>query len=342
MSAILDQTGSGWARHPLLRWLGRWGISIGSLAMGLVTLLVFRRGLPHVGWIVGYLLLLWLLFVVLMEARAPLEERGQRLVVSAAHYTIQSLYHNLLLFVLPGYYAAATLTSANALFLLAVVAGALVTAVDPWYRHVVHPRPWLEHLLLGFSIFAALNVALPLVGVRPIIALEGSAALAVLALVPAFRHSGAASWKRAHAWAVGLALLAVITVWYGRALVPPAPLFLARAVPARAVTLLEPVDPVESGSVPAATVTEWGGIAAYTAIYAPAGLSQAIEHVWYRNGALLARIPLATPVLGGRAQGFRTYSRNQELRPPLAGRYTVDVRTASGQLIGRLRFTVTP
>jgi len=28
--------------------------------------------------------------------------------------------------------------------------------------------------------------------------------------------------------------------------------------------------------------------------------------------------------------------------PPLAGRYRVDVVTASDQLIGRLRFTVTP
>lgn len=330
------------ARVPLLGWLGRWAISIGSLGLGLATLFVFRRGLPHVGWIVGYLLLLWLLFAVLAEARAPLEQRGRRLVVSAAHYTIQTLSHNLLLFVLPGYYAAATLTSANALFLLAVAAGALVTAVDPWYRHLVRPRPWLNHLLLGFSIFAALNVALPLVGVRPIIALEGSAALALLALAPAFRHSGAASWKQAHAWAAGLALLAVVAVWSGRALVPPAPLFLARAVAARAVTMLEPVDPVEGSSVAAATVAEWGGIAAYTAIYAPSGLSQAVEHVWYRDGELLTRIPLATPVLGGRAQGFRTYSRNQDLRSPLAGRYTVDVRTASGQLIGRLRFTVTP
>jgi hypothetical protein len=56
---------------------------------------------------------------------------------------------------------------------------------------------------------------------------------------------------------------------------------------------------------------------------------------------VLARIPLA-PVQGGRAEGFRTWSRRRDLRPPLAGRYTVDVVTASGQLIGRLRFTVTP
>jgi len=41
---------------PALRWLRRWGISFASLGGGLATLFVFRRGLPHVAWIIGYLL----------------------------------------------------------------------------------------------------------------------------------------------------------------------------------------------------------------------------------------------------------------------------------------------
>ena len=104
--------------------------------------------------------------------------------------------------------------------------------------------------------------------------------------------------------------------------------------------MLEPVDAID-GSISAATVAEWGELAAYTAVYAPGGLQQGIAHVWTRNGAVVARIPLS-PVRGGRAEGFRTWSRRTDLRPPLAGRYRVDVVTASDQLIGRLRFTVTP
>jgi hypothetical protein len=111
-------------------------------------------------------------------------------------------------------------------------------------------------------------------------------------------------------------------------------------VAARAVIDLTPVDVIQ-GSVPAATVAGWGELAAYTAVYAPGGLRQAIQHVWSRDGVPFARIPLA-PVRGGRTEGFRTYSVTRNLRPPLEGRYTVDVVTASGQLIGRLRFTVTP
>ncbi len=327
---------------PIVGWLGGWPISILSLMLGLAALFVFRRGLPHVAWIVGYLLLLWLLFVLITELRAPLHERGQGLVATVADYSIQTLYHNLLLFVLPAYYAAATLDSPNVIFPAMVAAGAVLTAIDPLYRRLVQPRPWLNHALLGFSMFAALNVALPLVRVRPFIALESSAVLSALALAPAFRR-GAGGWLRAHAHALGAALIGVALVWVvGRFVVPPAPLFLARAVLARDVVQMRPVDAVESAVIPAATVTEWNAMTAYTAVYAPAGIRQPIRHVWWRDQEQVAYVDLPTPVRGGRLQGFRTYSTYTDLKPPVAGRYRVDVVTASGQLIGRLRFTVTP
>ena len=52
-----------------LRWLRRWGISFASLTGGIFTLFVFRRGLPHVAWIIGYLLILWLLFALITQVR---------------------------------------------------------------------------------------------------------------------------------------------------------------------------------------------------------------------------------------------------------------------------------
>jgi len=321
-------------------WLRRWGASLASLALGLWTLFVFRRGTPHVALMVGYLLLLWLLVAVAAEIWAPEPNRRRRFVLTAVEYAIQTLYHNLLLFVLPAYWAASTLTSPNGGFVAAVVLAALLTAIDPWYMALVHRWTWVKHALLAFSVFAALNVALPLVGVRPFGALMGSAALAALGLTPALRRHMDMSWQRAATATLVLAAAAVGLVWYGRAAVPPAPLFLARAVAARDVASLEPVE-IVPGAVPEATVRGWGGIAAYTAVYAPAGLRQSIAHVWRRDGEVVARIPLVT-VQGGRQQGFRTWSRRTDLRGPLVGHYTVDVLTASGQLIGRLQFHITP
>jgi len=328
------------ARRGRLAWLKRWGISLFSLGLGLATLFVFRRGLPHVGWIVGYLLVLILLVAAVAELRQPLERRGRRRILGAADYAIQSLYHGLLLFVLPGYYASATLDSPNVVFLAAVAAGALVTAIDPWYQAIVQPRRWLNQALLALSIFAALNVALPLLGIRPILALEGAAALTAVGMMPVFRERGALTWRQASARSAVLAVAAMAAVWIGRVAVPPAPLFVTRATAARSVTMLEPVEPVES-PIPAEALARWGGIAAYTAVYAPAGLRQPIEHVWWKDGRLLGRMPLS-PLRGGRKEGFRTYSRKADLKPPYEGRYRVDVVTAAGQLIGRLRFTVAP
>ena len=325
------------SRRPWFRWVRQWGVSVASLGSGLLTLFVFRRGVPDVGWIVGYLLLLWLIFAVFTQVRAPLEARGRGLVLGAVDYTIQTLYHNLLLFVLPAYYASATLTSVNVWFLLLVAGGALVTAVDPWYRALVRPRQWLNHALLAFSMFAALNVALPLVGVPPFWAIEGSAVLCALALAPALRRTGGSqtgAWVRACVFA-GVAVLLLLPF---RSWIPPAPLHLARATLARDVSGLEPVGPVES-PISAADLQAFGGLVAYTAIRAPAGLRQAIAHVWKKDGVLVATVPLS-PVRGGRAEGFRTYSRKTDFGSSPEGRWAVDVVTAHGQLIGRLRFTV--
>ena len=83
------------------------------------------------------------------------------------------------------------------------------------------------------------------------------------------------------------------------------------------------------------------GLVAYTAIYAPAGLRQRVSHVWRHRGQVIEVVALA-PVLGGRREGYRTYSRKTSFPAEPEGRWSVDVVTASGQLIGRLRFRVVP
>ncbi|HEV8309999.1 MAG TPA: DUF5924 family protein [Methylomirabilota bacterium] len=321
-------------------FLVRWAVSVVSLAGGLAALVVFRRGVPHVAWIVGYIVVLWFLFTVLAETRQRLLARGRRLVVVAGDYTIQTLYHGLLLFVLPGYLASTTFDGITLPFFLLLAAAALVTTIDPWYRALIHPYPWAGRVFFAFSLFAGLNVALPLVGVPPAWAVLGSAALAGLALAPVFLEgagSGPAALGRAVLSAAGATALA----WLGTGLVPPAPLHLANPTLARAVGNLEPVEPIGS-RVSVTTLAEWGGLVAYTPVHAPAGLRQPIIHRWRHEGGETTTVRLPTPVLGGRRAGFRTYSHKTDFPRDPRGRWTVDVVTASGQLIGRLRFSVVP
>jgi hypothetical protein len=318
---------------PALRWLRRWGISFASLGGGVLTLFVFRRGLPHVAWIIGYLLLLWLLFALVTQTRQP----PRPIVATAMDYTVQTLYHGLLLFVLPAYYAAATLTSVNVVFVALLVVLVLLATFDPWYAALVHPRPWLGAVFFMLSIFAALNVALPLLGVRPYVALLLSAWAAVVAVTPAVRAALVWSWSSAALATSVLGIVAAAAVSAGCVVIPPAPLFVARASLAWTLGTTDSAEPV-----PRDIRTDdlrQRGLTAFTAIYAPAGLRQPVAHVWKQDGHVRDIISFSA-VAGGRREGYRTWSRKTTFPADPLGRWTVDVMTTSGQLIGRLTFRV--
>src|SRR6267142_2363623 len=256
-------------------WLAEWGVSCASLTGGVLTLFVFRRGLPNVAYLVGYLLLLWLVFAVLVELRQPLEDSGRRsgrLVVTAADYTIQTLYHGLLLFVLPPF----------------------------WAR-------------------------------------MASAFVGSLAITPVVRRAGGRTWAAALRVTVALGVVAMALAAVGRAWIPPAPLFMARSAILWDVLDLDNVEALPTTI--SAEEVKARGLVAYTAIYAPAGLRQSVSHVWRHRGRVIETVALA-PVLGGRREGYRTYSRKTSFPEEPEGRWSVDVVTASGQLIGRLRFRI--
>jgi len=316
-----------------------WGVSIASFVGGVLTLFVFRRGLPHVGLIVGYLLLLWLLVAVLVQVRGKLaasERRTHRFVLGATEYAVQTLYHGVLLFLLPAYWAATTLTSVNVVFFLGLVILALLATFDPWYQAVVHPRPWAGYVFFLVSLFGAFNLALPLVGLPPVAALAIAAWTAVVALTPAVCRARAWAWSRGLVVTSLIGMLAASAVLVGRVAIPPAPLFLADARLGWNVGTVDSLEP--PAPIPAGALLQ-NGLVAYTAIYAPAGLKQPVDHVWRLNGRIINVIRL-TPVKGGRREGYRTFSRKLSFPADPTGRWTVDVTTEAGQLIGRMRFRV--
>jgi hypothetical protein len=339
-AAGLQGTAPRW--RAVLGWLRHWGISLASLVGGLMALFVFRRDVPNVSWIVGYLLLLWLLFALLSQIREAFAQSGRRsrrLVVTAVDYTVQSLYHGILLFLLPAYYASTTLTSPNAVFLALLAGMAVLATFDPWYTAIVHPRPWARDLFFVVSTFGALNLALPLVGVPTHPALVVSAWLSVLAMAPAICRRRGRGWRRGIGVTAVLALAAAGLAHVAREAVPPVPLSLVRSAIAWDVGSVDSLEPVTSAI--AANEARARGLIAYTAIAAPAGLTEGVRHVW-RHGDGVVDVVALSPVRGGRREGFRTWSRKTSFPSDIAGRWSVDVATASGQLIGRVRFRVVP
>ncbi len=82
------------------------------------------------------------------------------------------------------------------------------------------------------------------------------------------------------------------------------------------------------------------GLYAYTAVFAPTGLSTRLLHEWqyYTPGeGWTTRSTVGFQIAGGQDRGFRGYSVKIA---PEAGRWRVNVLTPSRQIIGRLNFEV--
>jgi hypothetical protein len=124
-----------------------------------------------------------------------------------------------------------------------------------------------------------------------------------------------------------------LLVWELRAQVPPAGLAVTEARITQTLDGLTPGSPVRV--LAAADLAD--GVIAFAAIRAPSGLAQEVIFEWRHNGE---RERIAAEIEGGRATGFRTYTRKRAFPDDARGLWTVDVITPQDQLLERLRFLV--
>jgi hypothetical protein len=80
------------------------------------------------------------------------------------------------------------------------------------------------------------------------------------------------------------------------------------------------------------------GIIAFAAIRAPTGLSQVVIFEWRHNNGDSERIE--AEIQGGKADGFRIFSRKHVFPENPIGRWTVDLLTPQEQLLERLEFVI--
>jgi hypothetical protein len=81
---------------------------------------------------------------------------------------------------------------------------------------------------------------------------------------------------------------------------------------------------------------------AESAIFSPTSFNTQIIHEWQSydttTGKWVTRSQITLAIVGGRDGGYRTYSILENLAP---GAWRVNVKTPSGQIIGRMEFNVT-
>lgn len=321
-----------------------------SLAGGVATALLWRRGIDHVR---GVLVLasalggVALLHVGRLGRGAPADrsEPGwRRRVDEAAVWGAVNLAQSGLWLALPFYAMATTWSSGNALFTVVLLGLAIVSCFDRTMREHVLARDGLAISFVAISTLAVAQLVLPVVlGLAPRHAALLAGAAAALAGGSFVAFEGASGgWSRRFAPGVlgrgprraalaRLALLAVLGAIGTRLLlpwIPPAPLRLASATFALGRDGLDPRDPVVS--LPAGP----GSAFVFVAIEAPRGLRESVQ-LEVDDGAPRERRPLE--ILGGRAGGYRLWT---DVHLAGARRVRASVRTLGGQIVGRLTASV--
>jgi hypothetical protein len=313
--------------RPWLPWI--------SLATGIASALTMNRGPRRAALVAGAALGLWLTLLVMrwLARGEHIERPGRRgkvlrLIRRSSLMATQSAVQLTLFFALPFYWHAATLEPGHVVFMAALSLLSAVSLWDPWTARAFQHR-WLALLLPATSSFVALNAVLPGLGLSTHQSLWTAALIAVVG-VALLSLASAAPGQRARATGISLAvaLLLPLALELGAArLVPAAPLRLVQIELGTRVDGHWVVQSVER--LPDAPER----LFCATAIWSPVGVKDRLFHVWRYGGRVRSRIELDIRG-GGRAGGYRTFSRIDHFGAHPAGVYSCSVETASGQVLG--------
>ena len=263
---------------------------------------------------------------------------GLRLPPTVLRYATQMIHQESLFFALPFFVASTSWNSGQAVFTGGLVLAALVALIDPIYYKRLAPRRWLFLTYHTLTLFAVLLVAMPLILHVPTArSYELALGIAVLLAFPSLLGSiTVPRWWRGVLVALLMLALAA-TGWLARLWVPPATLRLTDMALATAIDDANRAPAHNLVEIDAAQLVAQG-LYAYTAIRAPLGLHERVQHVWIHEGREIDRIAL--DIRGGREEGYRAWTRKQNFPPDPAGRWQVRVLTEDDQMIGTLRFRV--
>ncbi len=301
-----------------------------SLSTGLAALVLFKRGFENIPISIVFVIVA---FSSIMF-RLYLHRDANGILTSLWDTALIFVLNNLLLFVLPFYLEATTFPSRNMVFVPLIVAMVVIASWFTLYLRLIARHPLRSSLFYAFTFFCVLNLLFPvLFGMGNILSLlvSGGIAAGAAGLFIYPHIDMARSVKNGLVFFSGT-LLFLFLLWFGRSLIPPAPLKMTRSAACLGIEGYRPLAPFRS-----ARATETPEVIFYSSIFAPRGLSEKIRHVWFHNGRRLFSVPLSE-IHGGRKEGFGTWSRHTILEGP--GRYVIEVWTQGGQLLGSGEFSL--
>jgi hypothetical protein len=313
-----------------------WFLPAVSFATGWLGFILVKRGDALARFVALLALGSWVWLLIEPAVRRYLEERREGMGKFVANFLSQSLQQEMLFFALPLLIGATQLHAGQILFTAVAAAGALLTTLDPIYERYVAQRAATRVLFHAYCSLIAAVVVLPMVVHLP---LERTLPLSLLAVGLWLLLTSPMPLRSLHTprlkllWLCG-STLAPLLFWTMRSQVPAAGVVVTTAVITHTIAELEPGVGIQR--LPQAELAQ--GLVAFAAIRAPLGMSQRVVFEWHHANESER---IAAEIHGGRAAGFRTYSRKQEFPESSQGRWTVDILTPQRQLLKRLSFVVT-
>jgi len=314
-------------------------LALASFGMGAASFVLVQRDVRLAQWIALLLVLNWLLIVSESTLGQWLSRfRWARFSPLVLRYGMQAVHQQTFFFCLPFLLSTTTWGSGQALFTATAIAAALVSMWDPLYYGLIAPRPALHLAFHGFAMYVAMLTVPPLLWQ---LTTTQSLALAsvTIGLLSVPSLAGFITRPSTRYWALLLGAAAALGLlsWLARAWVPPATLWLGQGVISADVDA-DKREPGPTLKTVSDQVLRRDGLCAFTAIHAPRGLHEQVFHRWLFRGKEVTRVPLQ--ITGGGTQGYRAWSCKQSFPADAAGRWTVQVVTDAGQLIGVVRFRV--
>jgi hypothetical protein len=340
MNVAVDRSRSIF-RHPLIGWCRRhqeklwWLHSLYALILGIGVMWLGKRNFAYVRVAVFHISFIWLsslLFPKLLN-HPRLSPRWAPRLRLAVNFFNKNFYQQMLFFVLPIYYASTTFGSLNVVFVVLVGLSALLSTLDLIYDRHLSVRRGLAVAFFAFNLFALVNVMLPILwSVSNTLTTQIGGLLAFIGFLT-LGYPASQSIIRRIALVFGIGFLIFGLVELGRPFIPPAPLRLARAefgtdFERESLQVMSPLTALKS--------TTPLGLYALTAIKAPLGLREKLQHRWYENGKLVCASPFYN-VEGGRQEGFRLWTNCVFTNVPRHAEVRLELETEGGQLVGRAK-----